>query len=200
MSQLLVEPEQETFPNRKRWTRQDCAKLQGTGLLPDRFELIDGEVMDKMGQNPPHSVTLMLIANWLISLFGKLYVREQEPIRIVGNGSDYNEPEPDIAITLGSATAYSVEHPAAVDLVLVVEVADTTLRFDLGPKSLLYARCGVLEYWVADVIGQRIHVYRGPTGEGYSDVTTISDMASIATLAHPNAAVAVATLFPPLIA
>lgn len=197
MSQLLVKPEEEVFPNRKRWTRAECADLLATGRLQGRYELIDGELIQKMGQNPPHSVTLLLFANWLVSLFGKLYVREQEPIRISGEDGDYNDPEPDIAVTRETAIEYSIAHPTPQDLVLIVEVADTTLRFDLGTKALLYARCGVPEYWVADVVARRVHIYSGPSQQGYTEIK-VSSANELATVApHSDSTVAVNTLFPP---
>ena len=171
--------------------------LRDTGRLPGRYELIDGEVIQKMGQNPPHSVTLMLIANWLVTLFGKLYVREQEPMRIPGEDGDYNDPEPDIAVTRASATAYSSAHPTPEDVILIVEVADTTIRFDLGPKALLYARSGVPEYWVADVAAHQIRVHRGPSHEGYAEVTIYRGDEVAMMAARPASPVVVTTLFPP---
>ena len=70
MANTTVAPEFEPFPHRRRWTRDECSRLAEMGLLTGRYELIDGEILALMGQNPPHRMTLMLIAGWLVSLFG----------------------------------------------------------------------------------------------------------------------------------
>jgi hypothetical protein len=106
MTQLLMKPEQEIFPNRKRWTRQECARLVEKGELEGRYELIDGEILSKRGQNPLHMFTIMLAAQWLHKFFDTDYVRIQGPILLQGETGETNEPELDVAVTIGSASAY----------------------------------------------------------------------------------------------
>ena len=84
MTNTLIAPEHETFPNRIRWTRQQCQRLVETGELVGRYELIDGEILSKMGQKPPHMLTIILVSQWLISLFSEGAVRVQGPITLTG--------------------------------------------------------------------------------------------------------------------
>ena len=198
MTDMLIAPENETFPQRKRWTRQECYSLMEKGTLTGRWELIDGEILSKMGQNPPHSYTLNVIANWLVLLFGFPHVRIQSPITIPGRAGKTNEPEPDIAITIDPNSAYADRHPAADDLQLIVEVSDTSLPFDLTTKALLYSRAGVREYWVADILGRQIHCHRKPTSTGYTEVAVFGEVAILTLAAHPEASVRLMDLLPPV--
>ncbi len=192
----LVAPENERFPNRIRWTVEECYRLAEAGYLRGRYEVIDGEILSKMGQKPPHRMILKLFASWLISLFGYMYVQEQDPIRIPGEVGHYAEPEPDIAVTKLSTTDYASAHPGPDDLIVVVEIADSSRDFDLGAKALLYARAGVREYWVADVNAMRIHIHRDPDNDGYRWLTRagIGDVVALET--RPEEGVDVGTFFP----
>ncbi len=170
MTDTLIAPENEIFPQRKRWTRRECYRMMEIGELPGRWELIDGEILDKMGQKPLHRMVLNLIAEWLMKLFGYRFVQIQEPISIPGTNGKSNEPEPDIAVTLEATTYYNDRHPSPKDLRLVVEVSDSSLQFDLKIKSLLYAKVGVQEYWVADVLSRKMYCHTKPTSKGYTNI------------------------------
>ena len=198
MSSPLIAQEKETFPNRIRWTVPECYSLADAGYLSGRYELIDGEILTKMGQKPPHRMTLMLIANWLVSLFGKLCVQEQEPISLPDPAGRYSEPEPDLAVTLQPTTAYAEQHPGPDDLLLLVEVADSSLEFNLTIKAPLYARAGVQEYWVADVQGRRLFVHRSPASDAYRSLMRLNVGEIVSLETRPEAAREVAAFFPPL--
>src|SRR5260221_8801173 len=99
MSSTLIAPETETFPNRYRWTTEACYRLMDLGVLEGRFELLDGEIIDKMGQKPPHSTTLTRLVRSLDSVFKLDQVRIQSPISLRHPDDVYNEPEPDVAVT-----------------------------------------------------------------------------------------------------
>lgn len=197
MGQTLTAPEHETFPDRKRWTIQDCMDFMEQGRLDGRWELIDGEIISKMGQKPPHRSTLHLILQWLVSHIGIFHIQVESPIRISGEYQVFNEPEPDIAVTKETSSAYFLRHPAPEDLELIVEIADSSLRLDLNTKALLYARAGVPEYWVADVAGRCIIVHRSPDQFGYSDVKKYDEAAFVALENRPNTSVQVSALLPP---
>ena len=182
MTETLVAPENETFPNRRRWTRDDCERLVKKGELTGRYELIDGEILSKMGQHSPHTIASMLIGQWLVAVFGYLFVRTEKPIIIRGRMGKTNEPEPDIAITYNPSTAYFPQQPGPSDVLLIVEVSDSTLRFDLKTKALLYAHVGVPEYLVLDVTGRKIHRHRLPARGGYRDVAVLCENDSLAIL------------------
>lgn len=186
-------------PNRKRWTRSECDVMRETGILTGRYELIDGEVISKMGQKPPHSLTVVRLYAWLTAVFGALFVRTQLPIDADGADPDHNEPEPDVAVTAESNNVYADRHPGPADLLLAVEVSDTTLRYDLIVKGSLYARAGIREYWVVDLTGRQVFVHRGPTGDGYTELTAYHDGESVAPMSRQDDSVRVGDLLPPLV-
>lgn len=196
----IIEPTpytQEPAPNRVRWTRAQCDAIYEAGVLNGRYELIDGEVISKMGQKPPHRQAVVLLYAWLTAIFGALFVQTQATIDVGNADPDHNEPEPDAAVTAKPTTAYSDRNPGPADLVLVAEVSDTTLRFDRTTKAALYARAGIREYWIVDIGGRQVFVHRQPTAEGYSEITAYGSEEKVATLARPNDAVRVTDLLPP---
>jgi Uma2 family endonuclease len=196
----IVEPVPATgepAPGRIRWTRRQCDAIRDAGVLTGRYELIDGEIISKMGQNPPHSVGSLLLREALTAIFGGLYVRVQTTIDVAEADPDHNEPEPDAAVTSQPGMAYAARHPGPADLLLVAEVSDTTLRFDRGAKALLYARAGIREYWALDVTGRALFVHRGPTPEGYADIARYGAGEVVSPLAKPGAQIRVAELLPP---
>ena len=195
MTSTLIAPENETFPNRKRWTRQQCERLVESGELVGRYELIDGAIISKMGQNPPHRIVIRLLAQWLIAIFGVLCVQTEAPIAIPGDEGATTEPEPDVAVTLEPTTAYTTRHPGTADLLIVIEVSDTAYRFDTTTKALLYARVGIREYWVMDVVEGCIYIHQSPTPEGYADVTTHDAEATVSLINRPDTAIQVSALF-----
>lgn len=197
MANALTVPEEEQFPGRKHWTRTEVNELIDSGRLVGRYELIDGEIIDKMGQNPAHMFGIMLAMQYLLTVFNAGQVRVQGSILIPGEDAETNEPEPDLAVTVKSANAYAHRHPMPADLLLLIEVSDATRRFDLRTKALLYARAGVGEYWSVDIPMRQIHVHRTPTPSGYNDVIAFPESALIAPLARPEASVIVGTLLPP---
>ncbi|MBC8102980.1 MAG: Uma2 family endonuclease [Cytophagales bacterium] len=201
MSQLVIEPVSETaerFPNRKRWTRDDCAFLERVGLLPERYELIDGEIVSKMGQNRPHAITVTLLIKWLVALFGGDFVQCQLPIEVESADRQTYQPEPDAAVLVQPVTAYVSAAPGPDDLRLLVEVSDSTLRGDLQTKAALYARAGVPEYWVLDVISRQLFVHRIPRGGAYAHIERYGEEESVATEAAPGSVVRIADLLPPV--
>lgn len=187
----------EPAPRRKRWTRKECDWLRENGLLTGRYELIDGEIIDKMGQNRPHAIVIVLLLQWLSATFGGDRVQCQLPINVAEADNEHNEPEPDGAAFAQPVTAYTERSPGPADLLLVVEVADTTLRFDRRTKAALYARAGIVEHWVIDIAGRQIFVHRRPAPDGYAQTVAYAAHETLAPLARPEAAVRVAELLPP---
>jgi Uma2 family endonuclease len=186
----------ESPPSRKRWTRSECDFLRDNGLLAGRYELIDGEVISKMGQNRPHVTAVMLLVAWLMAVFGNDRVQCQGSIDIGASDDETNEPEPD-AVALAAPLPTYAHNPGPADLLLVVEISDTTLRFDRTAKAALYARAGICEYWIVDLVGNRILAHRAPAPEGYAEVVEYGSEETIATIAHPDASVRVSDLLPP---
>jgi len=185
------------YPPRKRWTRAECENLESTGLWNrDRLELIDGELITKMPKNRPHMIVLISVIEWLAGVFGMKHLNPEGPIDVSPEDNPTSEPEPDIALLAKTAPEYTGANPPASDVRLVIEVSDTTLAFDLGPKARLYARAGIPECWVFDTNERRLIVHRNPQAGGYSSVTAYVEGESVAPLALPSAYFAVATAFP----
>jgi Uma2 family endonuclease len=183
-------------PPRKRWTRAECATLEASGLLDqESLELVEGDLIGKMGKKRPHVDSLTLLQEWLVQVFGFRSVNVEAPIDVAPEDNPTNEPVPDLIVLQPNRPRFR-SNPRAQDLWLVVEIADTTLNFDLTIKAALYARAGVIEYWVLDVTGRRLLVHRNPQSGTYAEVAAYSEHESVSPLAAPQAQFRVADAFP----
>ena len=179
----------------KLWTREDCAVLEKAGLVEaERYELIEGELILKMGKNYPHVLALTCLVTWLQACFGAMSVIYEAPIDLRPEDHPTSEPEPDVSVLVRSVREFS-SHPRPQDLRLVAEVADSSLAFDLTTKARLYARSGIVEYWVLDVDGRRLIVHREPVEGRYQSVVAFGEEERVATLAAPERDVRVGDLF-----
>jgi Uma2 family endonuclease len=184
-------------PRRKRWTRSECAALEATGMFDQqRLELIEGELIDKMGQKRPHVNSLTLVAGWLMQAFGGRYVNLAAPIDVSPEDNPTNEPQPDLIVLRPDFAAFRSATPQPQDLRLVVEIADTTLSFDLTIKAALYARAGIVEYWILDIPGRRLLVHRDPRAGQYRSVVAYGELETVAPLSAPDSPFRIADAFP----
>ena len=103
----------------------------------------------------------------------------QNPLRL----DRRNEPQPDLMLLRPRADDYASSHPTAADVLLLVEVADSSLAYDRGPKLALYARHGVPEVWVVDLVGRAVEICREPGAEGYAERRRIIEGLATPTLA-----------------
>src|SRR5580704_2019152 len=175
-------------PSRKRWSRAEYASLDASGLLDQQhLELVEGELIDKMGKNRPHVNALAVMHAWLLRVFGERLVTQEAPIDVSPEDNPSNEPQPDITVLKRSFLNFRSANPGPQDLHLVVEVSDTSLNFDLTTKAVLYARAGIPEYWVLDVSGRRLIVHRHPQSGKYTEVLIYSEQEAVAPLAAPHA-------------
>jgi Uma2 family endonuclease len=146
----------------QRFTVEQYRRLGEAGVLKpsDRVELLEGWIVPKMNHNPLHDGTIELVDNALRSLLPEGWrLRIQSAITT----SD-SEPEPDLAIVRGPAGRYLQTHPTAADIALVIEVADSSLSLD-RLKSRLYAREGIVCYWIVNLVDRKIEVYSEPSGK-----------------------------------
>ena len=184
------------FPPRKRWTRTDCESLEASGLWErERLELVDGELISRMGKKRPHVIVLILVQQWLTSAFGAACVNPEAPIDVSPDDNPTNEPEPDLLVLAQPAWIYTA-NPKPADVRLLVEISDTTLSFDMGTKARLYARAGIAEYWVVDVAGRRVLVHREPRAGAYGSIKAYREGESIVPLAAPDQRFRVENAFP----
>jgi len=185
------------YPPSQRWTRAECERLESSGLWDrERLELIDGELIAKVPKKRPHLVVFMSVLRWLAGAFGMMHLNPGAPIDVAPQDNPTSEPEPDIAVLAKTGPEYMGANPPASDVRLVIEVSDSTIAFDLGPKARLYARAEIPEYWVFDIGGRRLIVHRKPRAGRYSEVTAYAEGESVAPLALPSALFPVAVAFP----
>ena len=183
-------------PQRKRWTRSECLALKTSGFWDYQYiELIDGELIRKM-QNRPHVNTLSLVFAWLIGVFGKDYVNPEAPIDVSPEDNPTNMPEPDLIVLARPMQEIRTGNVQPSDLRLLIEVSDTTPHFDMRVKAPLYARAGIVEYWIADIAARRIIVHRDAQNGEYRTVEAYSAEESVSPLAAPEHALAVSSVFP----
>jgi Uma2 family endonuclease len=189
------------YPPRKRWSRAEYQKAEAAGVFDQQnLELIEGEIIDKkMSKNRPHVNAAALLIAWLLQVFGTRRVNFEAPIDVAPEDNPTNQPEPDMIVLRQEyvdSGAYRASTPQPRDLALVVEIADTSLAFDLTTKAALYARAGIAEYWVLDILGRRLLVHRQPEGGQYAAVTSYSQDESVAPAAAPHSSLAISSLFP----
>jgi Uma2 family endonuclease len=187
----------ESLPNRKRWTRTDCDFLVRAGLLEDEYELLDGEIIIKVGQNQPHAITVSRTVFFLMGIFGPDRVQTQATIEVAAGDQATNSPEPDVTVL--ALPAFELNRtPSGNDLLLAVEVSDSTLRDDLRTKAVLYARAAIPEYWVIDIPSRRLIIHTDPTADGYGNILAYQENENIAPQVAPERSVRVIDLLAPL--
>jgi Uma2 family endonuclease len=163
-----------------------------------RAMLINGEILDMPGPNPPHATITAKVDYTLRRYFTQGFViRNQSPL-VLGQTTD---PEPDLAVVTGQLMDYFASHPDTA--ALVIEVSDSTLAFDTTTKASLYASVKIADYWVVDLIERRLIVFRDPQpdaaqpfGAKYVSVQPLQPPASISPLCAPAAVIPVADLLP----
>ncbi len=109
---------------------------------------------------------------------------------------DRSEPEPDIALVRIEPRNYIERHPIPSEIFLIIEVADTTLNFDRKVKAAIYARSGIADYWIVDVNGERVFVFRRPDSEKYLEKTVFEKNGALNPLAFPETAIDFCRFFP----
>jgi Uma2 family endonuclease len=144
----------------RRWSRDEYESLIDTGVFQpgERIELIGGELVVREPQRTPHATAIELALDALKEVFGPGWrVRTQLPVAL----DDESEPEPDVAVVPGSPRDYLPSHPARP--VLIVEIAHSSLAFDREQKGSLYARAGIADYWILNLVERVLEVHREPT-------------------------------------
>jgi len=155
------------LPRRHRLTVDDYYRMAEVGILDAeaRVELIDGEIIDMVPPGSSHAGTVAYLTQVLVRAVGdRAIVLAQNPVRL----SQYSEPQPDLALLRPRDDFYRARHPQLDDVLLVVEVAATSLRHDRRKKVPLYERHGIPETWLVDLGGRRFVRYRAPRLGSYT--------------------------------
>jgi Uma2 family endonuclease len=186
-----------TEPSRRRWTRAECAALESLALWDQkRLELVEGELISKMGKNRPHVNVFTLVHAWLLQVFGANYVNAEAPIDVAPEDNPTSEPQPDLIVLARPSSEIREANPQPEELRLVIEISDSTLGFDLTTKAELHARAGILDYWVLDIAARRLVVHRDPLLGLYQSIAVYSEHEAVAPLAAPAREFRVAEAFP----
>lgn len=181
----------EQRPEDRHWTAEEFHRAASAGAFrdPGRLEIIHGKVVEKMPEGGCHTGLRRRIARRLrAALEPDSFVCEECPLRIAFDG----EPIPDVMFT--REEDYGNQHPTPSDVVLLIEVADSSVEYDLGAKTLLYAQAGITDYWVVLVGEAAVVRHREPTAEGYQEVTRLAGEDTISPLAAPEAVWTVSAL------
>ncbi len=179
---------------RKVWTRDEAHALVEMGFPnAEKLELIGGELIDRMGKKHPRNFWQNVIHAWLLQTFGSDYVQAEPSIYVSPEDNLRNEPEPDLIVTAQSIREYK-DNVGPGDIRLLIEVADSTVNFDLNQKAELYARAGIADYWVVDIPAQLVHVHRVPKRGTYTNIVQYAFHEQINPLADPNAVVCMESL------
>jgi Uma2 family endonuclease len=172
---------------RRQFTVAQYRQMIETGVLHegDRVELIEGEILEMAAIGSRHAAQVRRL-NHLFSrrLGDQVIVSVQNPVEL----GPRSEPEPDVALLRWREDFYEIEHPQSSDIFLVIEVADSTAEFDRKIKAPLYARNGIMEYWLIDLNTEALTVYRQPTSEGYRQVKMVQRGQTICAVGLSNAA------------
>ena len=147
-------------PTPYRFTRDEYYRMGDAGLFVDqRVELLDGEIITMPPPNPPHAGVLTLVPSVLMRVLGaSVAIRIQLPIVL----DDWSEPEPDIAVCQLDPDSYMFAHPKADQVILLIEVAESSLLYDRGQKTVAYARSGIPEYWILNLVDRKVEMFSDP--------------------------------------
>ena len=178
----------------RRFTVEEYYRLAEVGVIApeERVELIEGIICKMSPEGKPHVAAIELALDVLNArLKGRHRARSQHPLHV----SDDTEPQPDVAVVESAdPRAYLAEHPRSA--LLVIEVAQASLKRDLNVKPGLYARAGVREYWVESLVDETLHVFRDPAGDEYRTRLTLRRGDKVSLVALPDVEMEVSDLLP----
>jgi hypothetical protein len=185
----------EVVAARRLFTREEYHRMGEVGILKrsDRVELIQGEIVKMSPQGRRHRAFIDNLTQLLGQrLAGRAIVSVQMPIVL----ADDTEPEPDVQILRRRPVPYKDREAHADDVLLLIEMAESSQAYDRSTKLRLYAVAGIPEYWIVDCVGESIEVYRTPQADGYRDVTRVNDPAArVAPQMFPDVTLALSEIF-----
>ncbi len=174
----------------RRFTVDEYERMGDLDIFrPDeRLELVDGQIWVKNQLTPLEATILTLLRHTLGQVFKKgAFVRPQFPLI----PDKWSMPEPDVAVVVGVPDDYLEEHPRHA--LLVVEISGTTLAADRGTKAAVYARAGIEDYWIVNVVENVVEVHRDPQGSRYKSMKRVTAKGSVTPLAAPKRKIPVAS-------
>ena len=191
MAETLIYGERSL--NEIRWTRDDCRKFEVSGDLNYCYELVEG-VINRVGQNLPYAIVVRLITKWLFATFEDEFFVTQTSIDVRPEDNPTSEPMPD-AIVLSKPDREFAGNPKPEEIQLLIEVSSTTLNYDLTTKAALYARAGIVEYWVVDVNARELIVLQSPENGKFLNIFTYVEGHQVAPLCARDKPILISRLF-----
>lgn len=178
---------------RYRFSVEEYHRMGEAGIFGNdhRVELIRGEILKMAAIGNPHAVCVNKLNDAFDGLRAEGIRSVQNPLTLADS-----EPQPDLVLFVRRDDYYASARPRPADALLVVEVAETTLRFDRGVKGPLYAESGIREYWLVDLKAERIQVHRRPEGDAWGETFTAGRGESVSLEAFPDFSVAVDDVLP----
>lgn len=176
-----------------KFSTEEYHQIIESGILGDRsVELLNGEIWEMPPERPLHRKVIYFGVEYLRQiLLGKAIIFEAHPITL-----NNSEPEPDITVTQLPISLYDERHPSASDILLIIEVSDTTLSKDLQEKKAIYALNKIQEYWIIDLNNRQLKVFQNPINEDYT-IKKIFTQGNIIPNAFPNIKLEVNRLIAP---
>lgn len=175
---------------RKHFTIDEFQQIAAAGVFSedDRFELLEGEIIQMSALGPQHAACVARLNRILQRMVqDRVIVRVQNPIRL----GESSQPQPDIALVQPREDFYAGGHPEPEDVLLLVEVSESSLAYDRDVKLPLYARAGIPEVWLVALLPQVVEVYRAPNEDGYGEKRTLRRSEFIAPIHLPDAELAI---------
>ena len=180
---------------RHKLSVEDYHRMGEAGILREdsRVELIEGDLIDKSPIGSAHASVLDSLVTMLVRLTDDRTARvsSQNPLSLPPD----SEPEPDAMLLRPRADRYRDALPGAADVLLLIEVADSSLGYDRGAKLPLYARHGIAEVWIVDIQKQLVDVYRVPGPDGYRSMTIVDGSGAVTPLNLPGLSFPIASIF-----
>ena len=178
---------------RRYFTVDEYHRMGEAGVFSenDRVELIEGEILKMSPIGSRHAASVKRTARLFNNLLGdRVIVSVQDPIVL----DDFSEPQPDIALVKPRDDSYGAAHPGASDVLLVIEVADTSLAYDHEIKLPAYARSGIPEVWIANLIAETVEAHTELLNGSYRTVRSYRRGDSITPLHFPDLSIEVASV------
>jgi Uma2 family endonuclease len=180
---------------RARFTVDQYELMGQAGILDEdyRVELIGGEIVEMAAIGAPHASTVKRGRQLLGRRFPRAIIGVQDPLRL----PDDDEPQPDLVVLRHREDFYRSSHPTGGDVLLLIEVADTTLRYDRNTKGPIYSRHGIADYWIVDLSHDALIVLRDPGPTDYRSEQLLRRGEKVSPLAFPRVEIAVEELLGP---
>jgi Uma2 family endonuclease len=170
---------------RRLFTVEEYERMVQADILTaaERVELLNGEIVEMSPIGTRHAACVKRLNQLFSQRLGeRALVGVQDPIRL----SDRSEPQPDLTLLQPRSDFYATAHPQPQDVLLIVEVADTSADYDRQVKIPLYANAGIIEVWLVDLVEQNLEVYRQPSTNGYQQIQQLRHNQQIFLQALPD--------------